>query len=438
MKYSKNILFVGMAMSFLLPVKTYSQSVKELSISEATDLALQNHQQLKVTSTTKEMAAQQTEIAKLQKLPNISASATAGYLGDALVLDPDFSKVMTLDVPHFGNSFAVQASQLLFKGGVVKKSIEAATIKEQLAELDLEKDKQNIKFIVISNYLDISKLINQKKVYENNKNLAEQRLKNVKDYYKQGVVTRNEVIRGELILQQIEQAILVIDNNKSILNYNLNIALGLPENTEIIPTENIEGKLVEREKGYYIDLAYGGNPLLNSARKNIELAEKNVEIINTDKYPTLAAVAGYNMQRPLTTDIPFQDMYANTWQVGLSLSYNIDNLYKTKQKLKLGNLQKSHADETLTLIQQNVEMGVNAAYIKYRESIKNANILLESQRLAQENYKIIEAKYLNQLAIQAEMTDATNAKLEAELQYTNAEITILYQYYNLIKSTGTL
>lgn len=95
-----------------------------------------------------------------QQLPNISASATAGYLGDALVLDKNFSKVMTLDVPHFGNSFAVQASLLLFKGGLVKKSIEAATIKEKLAELDLVKDQQSIKFLVISNYLNVCRLAN--------------------------------------------------------------------------------------------------------------------------------------------------------------------------------------------------------------------------------------------------------------------------------------
>jgi len=144
------------------------------------------------------------------------------------------------------------------------------------------------------------------------------------------------------------------------------------------------------------------------------------------------------MKRPITNSLPAIDMYLNTWQAGIALSYNIDNLYKTKEKLALGNLQKAQAEEALNYTKQNVEMAVNAAYTKYTEAIQNAKIQLESQKLAQENYKIIEAKYLNQLAVQVEMTDATNAKLESELNYVTAEINVMYQYYNLLKTTGTL
>lgn len=438
MKSSKSIQLL-MVFSFFLSSKlVYGQAQKVLSISQAIDLALENHQQLKVSATGKEIAEQQIKVLKLQRLPNISASATAGYIGDVLILDKDFTKVVTTDMPHFGNSYAVQASQLLYKGGLVKKSIEMMEIREQLSELDLVKDQQSIKFLVISNYLDLSKLINQEKVYQNNKKLAQLRLENVRKYYNEGMLTRNEVIRGELVLQNMDQAILAVNNNIAILNYNLSIALGLPADTYILPTETVTEKLLEEDKNYYFDLAYQNHPQLNSIKKNIELAEKNIQIINTDKYPTLSAIGGYNMQRPITNVSPVIDMYSNTWQVALSLTFNIDNLYKTKEKLKLGELQKTQADESAVLIRQNIEMGVNAAYIKYQEAVKNANILMESQRLAQENYKIVEAKYLNQLAIQAEMTDATNAKLEAELQYANAEINVLYQYYNLIKTTGTL
>lgn len=438
MKSSKSIQFLTVFSIFLSCGSVFGQTQKELNISQAINLALENHQQLKISSVSKEIAEQQTRVAKLQQLPNAAASATAGYIGDVLILDKDFTKVTTKDMPHFGNSYAVQASQLLYKGGLVKKSIELMGIREQLAELDEVKDQQSIKFLVISNYLDLCKLINQEKVYQNNRKLAQIRLENVRKYYKQGMITRNEVIRGELALQNIDQAILVIKNNIAILDYNLSIALGLPDDTSIIPTESITEKLLEGDKNYYFDLAYQSHPQLTSMKKNVELADKNIEIINTDKYPALSAIGGYNMQRPITNVSPVLDMYSNSWQVGLSLNYNIDNLYKTKEKLKLGNLQKTQLMETTVLMKQNIQMGVNAAYVKYQEAVQNANILMESQRLAQENYRIVEAKYLNQLAIQAEMTDATNAKLEAELQYANAEINVLYQYYNLIKTTGTL
>ena len=438
MKSSKSIQFLTVFSIFLSCGSEFGQAQKELNISQAINLALENHQQLKISSVSKEIAEQQTRVAKLQQLPNAGASATAGYIGDVLILDKDFTKVTTKDMPHFGNSYAVQASQLLYKGGLVKKSIELMGIREQLAELDEVKDQQSIKFLVISNYLDLCKLINQEKVYQNNRKLAQIRLENVRKYYKQGMITRNEVIRGELALQNIDQAILVVKNNIAILDYNLSIALGLPDDTSIIPTESITEKLLEGDKNYYFDLAYQSHPQLTSMKKNVELADKNIEIINTDKYPALSAIGGYNMQRPITNVSPVLDMYSNSWQVGLSLNYNIDNLYKTKEKLKLGNLQKTQLIETTVLMKQNIQMGVNAAYVKYQEAVQNANILMESQRLAQENYRIVEAKYLNQLAIQAEMTDATNAKLEAELQYANAEINVLYQYYNLIKTTGTL
>ncbi|MDR4954784.1 TolC family protein [Chryseobacterium sp. ES2] len=420
------------------PALFFSQQIKQMTASEVAELAVQNHQQLKVSAQNIGIAKQNTNVVKLQKLPTITASTSQFYLGDAVAIDKDFSNSTNVPMPHYGSSYAVQATQLIFKGGLVNKSIEMAGLREQLSELDLEKNKQDVKFLVISNYLDVYKIINQEEVFQNNKKLALERLKNIQKFYQQGMVTRNEVIRGELAIKNLDQGILTLTNNKKILNYNLNIALGLSSDTEIIPTENLENKESGIGMGYYTDLAHESNPLLKSAQKNIAVADKNIEIIKTDNAPTLAGFGGYTLQRPITTRNPVLDMYSGGWQTGVSLSYNIDTLYKTKEKVKLGELQKNQANDAMTLVQQNVDMGVNAAYTKYQEAIQQADILNDSKRLAEENYKITEAKYLNQLAVQAEMIDAQNQKLQSELDYANAEINVLYQYYNLLKSTGTL
>lgn len=435
---TKNIKTALSLVIAIFPALFFSQEIKQMTANEVAELALQNHYQLKVSAQNIDIAKQQIDITKLQKLPTITASTTQFYLGNVLAIDKDFSNSSTIQMPHYGSTYGVQATQLIFKGGLVNKSIELAGLREQLSELDLEKNKQDVKFLVISNYLDVYKIINQQSVFDNNKKLAQQRLKNINDFYKQGMVTRNEVIRGELAIKNLDQSILTLANNRKILNYNLNVGLGLPADTEIIPVENLENKEAGIGMDYYLNLAHETNPQLKSAKTNIDVADKNIEIIKTDKMPTLSGFGGYTVQRPITNRTPVLDMYANGWQGGVSLSYNIDNLYKTKERQKLGEIQKSQATDALTLTQQNIDMTVNSAYVKYQESIQQADILNDAKRLAEENYKITEAKYLNQLAVQAEMIDAQNQKLQSELDFANAEINVLYQYYNLLKSTGTL
>ncbi|WP_066435346.1 TolC family protein [Chryseobacterium sp. CCH4-E10] len=434
----QNIRTILYLMIAVCPALYFSQEIKQMTANEVAELALQNHQQLKVSAQNIDIAKQNTNVVKLQKLPNITASTSQFYLGDVVAIDKDFSNSTNVPMPHYGSSYGVQATQLIFKGGLVNKSIELAGLREQLSELDLEKNKQDIKLLVISNYLDVYKIVNQENVFQNNKKLAQERLKNIQKFYQQGMVTRNEVIRGELAIKNLDQGILTLANNKKILNYNLNIALGLAPDTEIVPVENLENKESGIGIDYYLNLAHDNNLLLKSAQANVNVADKNIEIIKTDKMPTISGFGGYSLQRPITTRNPVLDMYSGGWQTGISLSYNIDNLYKTKERVKLGELQKNQANDAVTLTQQNVDMAVNAAYIKYQEAIQQAEILNDAKKLAEENYKITEAKYLNQLAVQAEMIDAQNQKLQSELDYANAEINVLYQYYNLLKSTGTL
>jgi len=421
------------------PLAGFSQELVpyNLSLVQAIEMGLQNHQQLKIAEAQVQTSEQQVDVAKLQQLPTVSFSANAAYLGDALVLDTDWSKLQTVDIPHFGNSFALQASQVLYKGGVIKKSIEMAELQQQLAELNLTSNEQDIKLLIISNYLDIYKLTNQFRVLEQNKTLAEQLLGNITRLYEENMVTRNEIIRAELQIKNLSQTILTIQNSHAILSNQLSYALGLPHNVLIMPTDIIEPKAAGISQVGYINLAQQ-HPTLLLAEKNVEIAEKNISIAKGNRLPALSLFGGYNMQRPLTSTTPVMDLYNNTWQVGISLNYNIDNLIKSKSKINLSKTQARTTQEALVYARQNVEIGVNTAFLKCREAEQQVVLMDESKQLANENYEIVRAKYLNQLAITAEMTDASNAKLIAELEHANAAINALFQYYNLLKATGNL
>ena len=226
---------------FVFSQTIYAQQGQErtITIKELFELTKENHPNLKVSKTDIAIAKQDVEVAKNAQLPTLNAALQGYYLGDAHIIDKDFSNSTRVDMPHFGNTFSIDASQLIWKGGMVKNGIKAQSLKEELTELNYQSNEQSIKLLVLGYYLDLYQLLNQKSVYQQNIQLAEQRLQNINKFYNQGMVTRNDVIRGELQLSNLKLALQVVENNRQILNKQLTTALGLSENTQIVPDETI-------------------------------------------------------------------------------------------------------------------------------------------------------------------------------------------------------
>ena len=57
---------------------------------------------------------------------------------------------------------------------------------------------------------------------------------------------------------------------------------------------------------------------------------------------------------------------------------------------------------------------------------------------AVENYRIMQNRYLNQLAILTDLLDANSVRLNAELQLTSARTQVIYTYYQLQHACGRL
>ena len=432
-KKSLLLLLIGVSSQIVVGQSTE----KSLTISELFSLTKENHPRLVVAKADVEIAAQQVKVAKSNYTPSLSVGIQAFYLGDVNVLDKDFSHLAKQEMPHFGNSYSVEARQLLWKGNSVRNAVKVQSLSEEIAQLSYTTNEQAIQLLVLGYYLDLYKLRNQAQVYEKNINLAHQRLTNIQRFEKQGMVTRNDVIRGELQVSNLKLALQVVQNNQQILNNQLVLALGLPIGTVIVPTEKVlpESQLLAEEQ---FQQQAKQHPTLQIAQRGVELRKTATKITRASFMPSLSAFAGNTLQRPITTSTPVRDMYANNWRIGISLNFNLDDIYKGSKKLQQNRWEQTKAEAQLTEAQQNVNVAVTAAYIKYQEAITQNETLKTNRDLANENYRIMESKYNHQLAILLDLIDASNAKLDAELQFANSEITMVNAYYKLLKETGTL
>lgn len=411
---------------------------RTLTIEELFTLTQQNHPNLKVLQTDVVIAGQNVAMAKNARLPNLNLGIQGYYLGDALIIDKDFSASSRVDMPHFGNTFSVDATQLVWKGGTVKNEIKEQLLHEELSKLNYQSNEQNIKLLVLGYYLDLYKVVNQENVYLQNIQLAKQRLANINKFHAQGMVTRNDVIRGELQLSNLQLALQVVENNYQILNKELTTALGLPESINIMPDGSLLNNIPSALQIADYKVLAEDHPAFQMAKKVIDIQETSEKITKAEIIPSLSLFAGNKLARPITTSSPAIDMYTNGWSAGLSLNFSVDALYKSPQKIKKAHFEIDRAIAKADEMQQMIEVAVNTAYIKYDEAITQNKTLKTNKELAEENYRIMNSKYNNQLAILLDLIDASNQKLDAELQFSNSAINIIYAYYKLLKASGYL
>ena len=246
------------------------------------------------------------------------------------------------------------------------------------------------------------------------------------------------MLRAQVLERQLQQSLIQIENAIIVTNKNLTLLAGLDENTLIVPTlDNIDHQVREQDEVFYREIAFAQNPQLNATDTQIAIAEKNLELTRADRSPTLAAFAGYNANRPQTTGTP-ADLFTNTYQVGLSLNYNIETLFKNPKKEAVDKALIDQATQQKEAVRQRIEASVNEAYNNYHQAIEQLEVSTINQEAADENYRITELKYKNQLVTYIEIIDAANTKLQAELQTLDDRTNIILNYVRLLRVTGQL
>ena len=87
---------------------------------------------------------------------------------------------------------------------------------------------------------------------------------------------------------------------------------------------------------------------------------------------------------------------------------------------------------------QRIRMDVRTAFLRHQEALQRVEALQLSVRQAQENYRIMQNRYLNQLAILTDLLAANSVRLNVELQLVTARTRVIYTYYQLQKACGRL
>jgi outer membrane protein TolC len=171
---------------------------------------------------------------------------------------------------------------------------------------------------------------------------------------------------------------------------------------------------------------------------NEQMAKQRVKLAKSDMLPKVAVVAQNNFNGPITFELPPIDKNLNIWYVGIGVQYSLSSLFKSNKKILQAKLQSQAATEQKAVAAELLNNQIQAAYTNYLQSYVELETQQKSVQLAQENYQVVNDRYLNQLALITDMLDASNMKLDAELSEVDARINIAYAYYKMKYTAGNL
>ncbi|MBQ9661340.1 MAG: TolC family protein [Bacteroidales bacterium] len=132
-------------------------------------------------------------VARNGYLPSIDASLSFSYNGNGYIMERNFTNGFKVDIPHFGNNFKLQASQVVYAGGAIKHGVELAKSGTELARFQADKNRGEVRFLIAGDYIELCKLGNQLQVLDSNLELTRKLIDKMQARVENGAALRHQL-----------------------------------------------------------------------------------------------------------------------------------------------------------------------------------------------------------------------------------------------------
>ncbi len=378
--------------------------------------------------------------ARSNRLPQLNASLSVGYLGNGYLTDRDFGGGMTVHNPHSANNFAIEAMQLIYSGGAVSAGIRMADLNTRMARLDLEESRQQVRFLLLGWLIDLQCLHNRRHVIDENIELARQVIARMQARHDEGVALQNDITRYELQLQDLTLQRERTDEAVRTTDYKLANALGYPAGTtEFIPMlpKTDDAQNIKPENSWQQDACASGIAL-QKAGLGISMSETSRRLVAAERRPKLSLFAYGKFDSPIVIEVPVLDKNFMYWGFGANISFNISSLYTSNHRMRRARIAERESLEAYGMTLENTQDNVKTAYESWHTATAELHTQEKSLELARQNYGIISDRMDEGMALVTDMVDAANVRLAAEIGLENAKTRLLFCYYRLKYTTNTL
>ncbi|KFC18444.1 TolC family protein [Chryseobacterium sp. FH1] len=412
-----------------------AQEKRTISLQEAVKLGIENSKYLKIDQAQIEESTANLLAAKNKQLPELTVSGSYLYLP----LKPNVDlKIpgMAGGGPKVSNVLygSANLSVPIYAGGRIKYGIKSAEYLVEASKLNAENDKNAIAYNISQAYNNLFKANEVVKLLKENLISSQKRDESFIKLENNGVIARNDRLKAQLQTSNIELQLMEAENNYSIANINMDLLLGLPDNTEIEVDSNYIGEDdLGKPDDYYLNLARENRndiKALDYQRKAAALGSKSAK---AEHLPSLAFTGGY-----VAADIPKLLTITNAVNVGVGIQYNLSNIWKKNSSYVQSKAKEQELAANNDLLNDNVTLEVRRDYQNDLYAHKKIDVYQRALEQAEENYRITLNKYNAGLETITNLLDADTAKITANVNVITSKADAALAHKKLLQTTGTI
>lgn len=412
--------------------------VRVIKLDEALELGIQNNNQLKIAISDVTIANENLYQSQIAKAPVVGLNMGYNYIGNPKVFEGFYEKNVTVDYFNQQGSANIYASMPLYYGGVINNQVDKQQLIVNMQESVAKMTESEIKQAITTQFFTLEKLYKQIEVTKQNIINTELRIKQLKSRVANGQNLKSDLLRTELQQSNFEVAVFHSSNSIELISNYLDILIGLPTNTKLKPV--LDGILIPK-----IDVtleeslaeAYQSRNEIKRSEIIVKIAESSLDITKSGFKPYINASLLFNTQYPAQWP-DYSDNILNYWAAGVSLNWDISSFYNLKHRANGDKLQIDKSNIALEATKDLINQDVKAAYVRFKESVRNITTFKKDVDLALSNYKIVKSRYDNDFALISDIVDAELQLNEAKISLNNANIDAIIQYYSLQYAMGKL
>lgn len=420
-----------------------AQEKKQLSLDEAINLAVTKSTEATLADTKVATSKFEYENTKNSQYPDFKVSGQ--YMR---ITNPDVKLRLPLGSSNSGENegssstspdvnqilFAqASASMPLFSGFKIQNSINASENLYQAQTFNAANTKEQLAMQAVMLYVNLYKAQESISLIRENLKSAEQRVKDFSAMEQNGLLARNDFLKSQLRVSNIQATLDDAIAKESKINFQLVTFLKLPQGTQL--TANAA----------YFKNAGGLKPSISESeaiaqRKDLEAlrwqekaSEANVKIAKGDYYPSVALSAGY-----VAMDIQNVVRVTNAMNFGVGVSYDLAGIFKNGKKVKAAQSRALETKQQLEIQTDRVKVQVQESLENYNLSIRQNKSYLDAVEQSTENYRIVKDKYDNGLVDTNDLLEADIEQLTAKINETFSKAEITQRYYELLNASGKL